>query len=71
MTGSGRRATKKDPSMGLGFGGVIMIIVLIGLVAAVLYTVSASKRPCPFCRAMMPKKAALCPRCHKAVPLGY
>jgi hypothetical protein len=57
--------------MGLGVVGIILIIVLVGLAVAALYTVSTSKRPCPHCRTMMPKKASKCPHCHKAIPLGY
>jgi hypothetical protein len=57
--------------MGLGIVGTIIIVVLVGVTAAAMYTVSSSKRPCPFCHTMMPKKTAKCPHCRKAVPLGY
>jgi uncharacterized paraquat-inducible protein A len=51
--------------------GVIIIIVLVGIALAAMYGVSGSKRPCPHCKTMMPKKSTSCPHCHKAVRIGY
>jgi hypothetical protein len=51
--------------------GTLIIMVLVALAVAVLFRVSASKRPCPHCRTMMPKSVSACPHCHKAIPLGY
>jgi hypothetical protein len=57
--------------MGSAFVGIIMILVLVGVVGAALYLVSTSKRPCPYCHTMMPKKVVKCPHCRKAIPLNY
>jgi hypothetical protein len=57
--------------MGFSLTGTVIMVVLAALVIYVLYTVSTSKRPCPYCHTMMPKKADKCPHCRKSVPLGY
>lgn len=49
----------------------IVIIVLIAIIGTVVYTTSLSKRPCPHCHTMMPKKVTECPHCHKSVSLRY
>jgi len=57
--------------MGFEMFGLLVPVILVGIAAAFLFTVSAAKRPCPHCRTMMPKKAVLCPHCRKTIPLGY
>lgn len=57
--------------MGLSFVGIIIILAIVAIAVAALYTVSASKRPCPYCHTMMPKKTVKCPHCHKGIPLAY
>ena len=51
--------------------GLIIVIVFIAIGIAIAYSHSGSKRMCPFCHALMSKKATQCPHCRKAVPLGY
>lgn len=49
---------------------VVIILLAVGGVAA-LYSFSFSKRMCPNCHTMMPKRVTLCPKCHKQIPLNY
>lgn len=54
--------------------GIIGYLIFLGLAVAVLVymlKVSSTKRPCPYCRTMMPKSTISCPHCHKAIPLAY
>jgi len=57
--------------MEMGTIGYIVIAVLIAAVVVVLSKVSASKRLCPHCHTMMPKKVTKCPKCGKQIPLNY
>ena len=57
--------------MGFNWIGLVVPIFLIAGVGAVLYWVSFSKRLCPNCRTMMPKKVTTCPKCGKQIPLNY
>jgi len=49
----------------------IIVVVLIAVAATALSMVSATKRPCPYCHAMMPKNKTTCPKCGKGIPLHY
>jgi hypothetical protein len=51
--------------------GIGIVIALIVLAAIVLVMVSGTKRLCPHCHTMMPKKRTACPKCGKAIPLNY
>ena len=57
--------------MGIGIGGYAIIAAIIVGVIITFYKVSATKRPCPHCRTMMPKKVTKCPKCGKQIPLNY
>ena len=57
--------------MGLSLVGIIIVVILLAIAAAALFAVSGSKRVCPFCHTMMPKKTVKCPHCRKAIPVAY
>ena len=57
--------------MEIGLTGYVIIAVLVVSGIFAMYKVSGSKRPCPYCHTMMPKKTVTCPHCHKKIPLGY
>ena len=57
--------------MGIGVTNYLIIAVLIAGVVIVYFKVSASKRPCPHCRTMMPKNVTKCPKCGRQIPLNY
>jgi hypothetical protein len=46
--------------------GIVIIVAFVGLAAVAFYMVSASKRVCPHCHTMMPKKDIKCPHCEKS-----
>ncbi|MFZ5433337.1 MAG: hypothetical protein ACOZB3_06130 [Calditrichota bacterium] len=50
---------------------LIVAIAIVAIVVVAMFLHSASKRLCPHCHTMMPKKVTLCPRCHKNIPLNY
>jgi hypothetical protein len=57
--------------MGSNIVGYVVFLVLIGVVVAVVYSVSLSKNPCPHCHTIIPRKATRCPHCGKGIVRGY
>lgn len=57
--------------MSSGIIAGIIVVVLIAVAATAVSMVSATKRPCPYCHTMMPKKKTACPKCGKGTRLNY
>jgi len=45
--------------------------IVVVLLVIIISKVSASKRPCPHCHAMMPTKKTTCPNYGREIPINY